>query len=251
MFSSMDKAVDGAAAAERARRLEPQRSPLREGPGPADQSRAKYPRGRKPADAVPAAAALVWLGLALVLAASGVVGVPPRPLVPVLIMGPVLGYLVLRRRPQVASALDSLPLWGLVAYHLVRLPYGVFFLVEHARGVLPAAFALTAGWGDILAGSLALPAAWAALSPSPAGGRRALLWAWSALALADMLLVIATAQRLLLIESDPLMQQAFARPPYAILPLFVVPMVLITQLEVMRRLRRPAAQPTTRRRSSA
>jgi hypothetical protein len=195
-------------------------------------------------------AALVWLVLALALAASGVLGVPPRPLIPILIVGPVLAYLVLRRRPRVAGALDGLPLWGLVAYHLVRLPYGIGFLLAYARGELPAAFAVTAGWGDIVAGSLALPAAWAALSHSPAGGRRALLWVWSALALADMLLVIATAQRLLLVDADPLMQQAFARPPYAILPLFVVPMVLITQLEVIRRLRRPAAQPTTRRRSS-
>jgi hypothetical protein len=194
------------------------------------------PAGRA---AWPALLALAWLLASLAVALSGLMQRPPLPLIPALIFGPVVAYLALRRNAGVARDLDTLPLWPLVLYHLVRLPYGLYFLAAHARGELPAAFALTAGYGDILSGALALPAAWAALAPAGAqAGRRRLILVWSVIALCDMLLVIATAQRLILLDRNPQMLEAFTHLPYSVLPTFVVPMVLVTQLEVLRRVRR-------------
>ena len=53
----------------------------------------------------------------------------------------------------------AIPLPALVAAHAVRV-LGIFFLILHAQGRLPAPFAPTAGWGDIVIGATALPVAW-------------------------------------------------------------------------------------------
>jgi hypothetical protein len=50
---------------------------------------------------------------------------------------------------------EGVPQQWLIALQLFR-PIGLVFILEHHRGMLPAIFALPAGWGDLLAGLVAL-----------------------------------------------------------------------------------------------
>jgi Na+/phosphate symporter len=128
-----------------------------------------------------------------------------------------------------------------VLLHAVRAPIGAGFLVELARGALPSAFAQRAGFGDIVVGLTALVVA-ALTGPALAGRRRAVVLVWNAIGLADILVVVATASRLTLTEHDARMLAAFARPAYALLPLCIVPVVIVTHTLVFVR----ALAPRTR-----
>ncbi|MEM9009800.1 MAG: hypothetical protein AAGE18_01130 [Pseudomonadota bacterium] len=50
---------------------------------------------------------------------------------------------------------DGVPQQALIALQLFR-PIGMIFVLEDARGILPSSFAQPAGWGDLLAGLVAL-----------------------------------------------------------------------------------------------
>ena len=79
---------------------------------------------------------------------------------------------------------------ALVLFHVTRF-VGFYFLVLHARGELPWAFAVPGGWGDIAvaAGALLLVVL---VRPDRRGGRRAYL-AWNVVGLLDILGVVLTA----------------------------------------------------------
>ncbi|MEZ4394146.1 MAG: hypothetical protein R3A48_23990 [Polyangiales bacterium] len=178
----------------------------------------------------------LWSAGALALGASGLVAALPRPLIPALIWSPVIAFAALYRRGGgVRAFVDGVDLRLPVLFHAVRVVFGALFLVDAARGELPRLFAQIAGPGDLVAGTLALPAAW--LAGRRSRGARAALLAWNVFGLVDILAVFFTAQRLLFIDRDPLMLQAFQRMPYPTLPLLVVPLVLITHGAVFLRLR--------------
>lgn len=181
-----------------------------------------------------------WLALALVVAATGLVARVPAPVVPLTIFGLVaLGVAVHRRSAEVRAALHAVDLRYVVAFHLVRIPFALAFLREAQRGILPPTFARVASPGDLLAGGLAVVVLLFARdlrTPS----RRALVLGWNVLGLLDMLAVVGTAQRLVLLDRDPRMQAAFGVFPYGALPTFVVPLVLLTHLLVFARLRAAA-----------
>ncbi len=184
---------------------------------------------------VPAALAL-WLLGALAFAASGAVAHLPRPAVPLLIWGPVVGLaLAYRRGGAVREFARGVSLRWPVLWHLVRVYFGAAFLVEMEAGRMPAAFALVAGPGDIVAGLAAVPAAWCATRDDSASRR--LVLAWNVLGLVDILAVFLTAQRLIFFVGDARLFEAFQRFPYGALPVFVVPMVIATHLLVFARLR--------------
>lgn len=182
-----------------------------------------------------------FAAVAVLIAASNTLARAPRPLIPALIFGLTAAAVFAHRR--------SAALHGYVArfdprlaiaFHLVRIPFGLAFLREAAQGTLPVAFARVAGPGDVVAGGLALVALVAA-GDLRAPARRAVVLGWNALGLLDMIVVVATAQRLVVFAGDPRMQATLGRFPYAVLPTFVVPMILITHLAVFARLARPHA----------
>jgi hypothetical protein len=179
---------------------------------------------------------LLWGALALGAASTGLLVRLPRPLVPLMIASGVLGGVTwYRRSPGLRAWVAAADLRVFAAYQMVRIVYGALFLVVGARGELPAVFVERAGYGDLASGLLAA----AVIVALTAGVRpiRPLLWGWTAVGLLDMLVVVATAQRLLLIDGDELMLSAFARPQYGVLPLFVVPLIFLTHGAVMTRLR--------------
>ena len=176
-------------------------------------------------------ALIAWFTAAFAL--SGPIVRGPAFLAPLLLWGCVLTVaLYWRRSPSLQAWTGQLDLRGPIVWHVVRVYFGARFLQLHAAGELPGAFAVTAGWGDIVAGALALPAAWAVSRPA---ARRWVL-AWNALAFADILFVVFNAARLFLTARESM--SAFTLLPLRLLPLFIVPLVILTHLLVFARLRR-------------
>jgi hypothetical protein len=179
-----------------------------------------------------------WAGLALAVGASGLLEDPPLFLMPFLIWsGPIAFVTAYARSPRFREALLGVDLRPAVLFHLVRVVAGVGFLWLHARGQLTGAFALSAGWGDIVVGLAAIPAALALPASTPA--RRLGVLLWNAVALLDILMVVVNANRLMFLGDDPQVLTALTRFPFVLLPLFIVPQVLITHFLVMARLWAP------------
>jgi hypothetical protein len=177
---------------------------------------------------------VTWGAAALAVAASGVLERAPRPVIPLLLLAPVVGFFVAARRPGLAQKVrDRVPLEVAIGLHVVRALAGATFLWAQAHGRLPAAFAIPAGVGDILAGVGALGAI-AVLTTRPA-----IVRAWNLLALADIVLVVVNAQRFI-VFAGAAAAAPFLAFPFPVLPLFVVPLVLVSHGIIRRRLGEPA-----------
>jgi len=178
----------------------------------------------------------VWLLLALVLGASGLLRDARPPLPQVLIVGLAAAVLVLFWTPTAfrrwALAVD---LRGLVAFHVTRF-VGIYFLVLYNRGELPYGFAVPGGTGDIAVAVTAIGVCLFA-RPATAVGRGAFL-AWNVFGLADIVFVVVTAARLWL--TDPDSMSALLRLPLSLLPTFLVPIIIATHVIIFARLARRA-----------
>ena len=122
---------------------------------------------------------------------------------------------------------------ALVLFHLTRF-VGFYFLVLHARGELPWAFAVPGGWGDILVAGAALLLV-LLVRPDHARGRRAYL-VWNVLGFLDILGVVLTAARLAF--RDPASMGALLELPLSLLLTFVVPVIVATHVWMLGRLAR-------------
>jgi len=180
--------------------------------------------------------ALAWLAFATALGASGAYAVI-RPLVPGLfLLATASTVIAWRRSPALRAWTDGLDLRVPILFHVVRVAFGALFLVELAAGRLPAYLAEKAGIGDIIAGGLALVAALAASRPLTRA-RKGVVLAWCLLGLGDILAVIVTAQYGFLVLGDVQIGATFGQLPYALLPTVVVPLVVLSHLLVLQRLR--------------
>ncbi len=173
----------------------------------------------------------IWATVAASAAALGVFSPTRVALVPITVVGTTL-VLVLAYRfsaPMRAFA-DGIDLRVPILFHLVRAPIGVAFLALAARGELDPVFAFRAGWGDVVAGLLAVVAAVAVPVVTPA--RRAIVLAWNVIGLSDIVMVFATAQSILFFSDHPETMFTLARFPYALIPVLVVPLVFATHFLV-------------------
>lgn len=155
-----------------------------------------------------------------------VIGVPPIA-VPIVIVSTLLAGVLAYRRSDVRAAVDAVDTRVLVLMHTIRAPIGAAFLFLYAHDRLPAAFAIRGGIGDIVAGL-------AALFVLSSARRRKV---WNVFGLVDLAMVVATAQKLAFVDHDPLMRSAFAQFPFPLLPLFVVPLMILSHLALFARLR--------------
>jgi hypothetical protein len=181
----------------------------------------------------------IWLGLAIALAASGRLESLRPPAPQLVLVGLTLALLLaLAVSTRIRAWAWSLPLRGVVAFHLLRY-VGFYFLLLYRSGQLPYAFAVPGGWGDIV---VATSAGLLLLSGPPSTPvRRAVYSAWNVLGLLDILFVVATAARLAL--RDPDSMQALLRLPLSLLPTFLVPLIIASHVVLAIRLARvPAAQ---------
>ncbi len=121
---------------------------------------------------------LAWLTAIATLGATGALapgglGTPGLGMVVALPM--ILVIVATLSSPALRSAFAAIPTEVLVGMNFVRV-LGVFFVLLYGAHRLPAPFAPTAGWGDIVVGVAALPLAWAIRRGLPGGRGLALIW---------------------------------------------------------------------------
>jgi hypothetical protein len=124
---------------------------------------------------------------------------------------------------------DALDLRTLVLLHVTRF-VGIYFLVLHQQGVLPRAFAVPAGLGDIIVASMALPVVFAPLEPA---SRDRAVRIWNVVGFVDIMMVIATATRINL--TAPAELRALTHLPLSLLPTFLVPLIIATHIIIFAR----------------
>jgi hypothetical protein len=198
---------------------------------------AETPRGRLTVAGV----LIAWFVLVLAIGAGGALdparglGVPALGLTVVLpVVALVCAFFAF---PPIRAALVATPLSALVAINTIRI-LGVIFVMLYAAGRLPAPFAPSAGWGDMIAGVAAPPVAWLI---ARFGARvRPLAFAWNIFGAADLISAIALGA---LSAPGPL--NAFAGPPtsaimtslpWLMIPGFLVPSLFFTHLAIFYRL---------------
>lgn len=171
-----------------------------------------------------------WALAACLLAVSGALHAVPA-LLPIAAFGTVIaGVIAYRRHRSLREAADHVSLRALIALHVIRVPIGVAILLETSRGTVPALFGNRAGPGDILVGALALFVALGPVRAKP-------IIVWCVLGLLDLVVAFSTAQYSNLVVGDPRMR-VIADLPWALLPTLVVPVLILTHLLVLARIRR-------------
>lgn len=176
----------------------------------------------------------IW-GLAAVLAGSVhlLAHLPPFA-VSLLVAGLTTALAVASSRlPAMGEAVASLSLRTILAVHLARF-LGFYFLWLHAQGRLPAEFAHRAGWGDVIAAAGALLLLFA---PEGPGFRRA-VWVWNIVGLADLVVAVGTASWLNLTRRGSMIEVSHL--PLALVPFWLVPILLVSHLVIFQRLGRPS-----------
>ncbi len=185
---------------------------------------------------------LAWGAVALAAGAAGAVARSPIPPPILLVALTVAGLLAWNGSARVRASVRAVPPRALVALHLVRF-VGAWFIVLYRRGELPFAFAVPGGWGDIAVAAMAAGLLFGAF-PARTRGRRAVLHAWNALGLLDIVFVVTTAAGLFLAEAGPL--APLTRLPLSLLPTYLVPLIVLAHLRIFGWLRETSREATPR-----
>jgi hypothetical protein len=127
----------------------------------------------------------------------------------------------------VGEGMRSLGPRGIVAAHTARF-VGFYFIWLEGQGRLPREFAERAGWGDVVAATGAV-----ALLLIPRGrAYRGALFAWNLVGLADLVVAVATAAWLGIARPGSMVE--ITTLPLALIPLWLVPMLIASHLFLMR-----------------
>lgn len=118
---------------------------------------------------------------------------------------------VMSLSPQILTLAQS---WRIV---------GFTFVLLEARGVLPAIFALPAGYGDMAIGATATLVAWKLANPS----HRNSFITWQLLGVADLVNAVALGTTARLLVPDSTSMVAMTVLPLSLIPTFLVPLFLI------------------------
>jgi hypothetical protein len=189
---------------------------------------------------------LAWLAAALILSWAGFyeAGAFRLPTLQYGLLIPIAaGVVLFRRWATLRNTIRSIPQSWLVGIQTYRA-LGLTFLILYAEKLLPGAFALPAGIGDVIVGVLAPLVAVASLRD--ARGSSKWLRAWNLLGLTDLVVAVSTG---FLTSPSPLQLLAFDRPnllvasfPMVMIPVFLVPLAVLLHLASLERLRSGSAQ---------
>ncbi|MBV9457476.1 MAG: MFS transporter, partial [Bradyrhizobium sp.] len=189
----------------------------------------------------------LWFALAWSGAINGVfrTGVTRLPALPSAIFLPVIiGVPLLLTSKRIGHVLDAMPRGWLIALQLYRI-FGIWAVAAGLRGVQPGILSWPAGFGDVLTGLFALPAAIAVTSGTVEGRWAAIIW--NIFGLADFVLAITLGLitfpgRFQLII--PEISFAAGIYPDVLTPAFVVPSsILLHALSLRQLLRRSKPRP--------
>jgi len=169
----------------------------------------------------------IWLGVAVVVGVTGALRRSPVPPPAIAVSLTIATLLVIRVSRRARTGVQQVGPGPFVLFHLVRIAAGAYFLVLGARGVLPREFTTPAGWGDVLIGIGALWVLMRCLPVRTAWQRTALI-VWNVAGLLDILGVLGNALRLY--AKDPSFVEPFMSLPLALLPTFVVPVVIVSHV---------------------
>lgn len=183
---------------------------------------------------------LVWGGI---VAAGAALGLPqriPTPLVPVPLALALIGLVgVYAGSARVRRAVADEDLRVLTLFHAWRVPAGIAFLWYGAHGELPSTFAMLAGWGDVLAGVLAVGVV-GVLSRNTASGRTGYV-AFHAFGMLDFVVAVGTGFTFSIL-GDPLMD-TIKSLPLVLIVFFGVPVTGALGIATLHRLLRTSAAP--------
>jgi hypothetical protein len=183
----------------------------------------------------------LWIGLAAAAGAAGWLSIArPFPVMGVFVAAPLLAAAIAAAWPAARQAMLSLPLPLMVGLNISRVA-GVLFLLLAAEGRLSGPFPYSAGWGDIIAGALALPILWLMQENDR---HTTAIHLWNAFGMADLVLAIAlgvtsTANSPLGIFRDGAGSEAMQHLPWSFVPTVLVPLYMVLHAIVWVRLRRP------------
>ena len=133
--------------------------------------------------------------------------------------------------PGWRQSVAAMPAEPMILAHLLRVPYGAILILMSRQGLLPAEFAIPAGVGDILAGSLAPLAVKAFRS-----GRPWLASGWNLFAMLDFINVIRLAR----VHVPPFAEASHTPVFIGLLPAFAVPALVILHIYLAWKLPRRA-----------
>jgi hypothetical protein len=100
---------------------------------------------------------------------------------------------------------------------------GFVFVLLEARGVLPAIFALPAGYGDVAIGATATFVAWKVADPS----HRNSFILWQMLGIADLIMAVSVGTTASLLDPHGASMVAVTVLPLSIVPTFLVPLFVM------------------------
>ena len=190
-----------------------------------------------------AAVLTAWFFVAAALAATGAVGPAGlgTPGVGIAVVLPiVLIAIIAPRWATLRSALYGIPIPILIGVNAVRV-FGYFFIIHYAAGRLPAPFAPSAGWGDVLVGVTAIPVAF--MAARQVAGWRPITFSWNLVGIVDLVLAIffgvtsAIDSPLRMFTEGP-DTSLMAELPMFLIPGFLVPVFVLTHLAVFVRIAR-------------
>lgn len=155
------------------------------------------------------------------------------------IVVPVVSFLfAYRRSPAFRALVDGIDLRWLVLAQYVRTA-GIVFVLYEAWGLLPAGFALPAGWGDFIVGMTA-PLVALAIGLRLSGARSA-FFLWSAAGIVDLVAAVSLgllhSPTPLGILRGPVSIDPINWFPLSLVPNFGVPMLLILHIAALLRAR--------------
>jgi len=195
-------------------------------------------------------AGLIAAWLVLTLSASALhlfVNAPNKPPAAfgLAVLTPVVLFLVwFASSPGFRQFVLSLSPRALTLVHSLRIA-GFVFLVLSSYKILPAYFALSAGWGDIIIGATAPLAAFWLANPAH---RRGFIF-WQLLGIADLVNALALGTLSAVIDPHGIPTAAMTVLPMSYIPTFAVPMFLILHIICIAQARRWPATHFTETRS--
>ncbi|HTK55685.1 MAG TPA: hypothetical protein VL295_02595 [Gemmatimonadales bacterium] len=186
-----------------------------------------------PANRLAPALLLVWGLAATAFVGMGMLPRMPFP-PPVFVgLGVLLSLIFLIFVPGFAAWVKTVDIRWILGFHLVRF-VGIYFLILASQGRLDDYFARTAGIGDIITATGAV-----ALILIPAAREGLGLKIWNAFGFADILFVVFNAARV--VRTAPERFTEFFHLPLGLLPTFIVPVIVVSHVVILFRLRRAAA----------